>query len=111
MQKQLIDKLNAEFPNIIRCPINVGDGWYEILRSLLIKLRRLSSDVRIVNVEQEFGGLQVYTNPRNRSVDAIVEEAEHQSWKVCEYCGKKTGVSRRTIHGRRVVLCTSCATE
>jgi len=109
MRKELADKLAAQYSEMLRCPVNVGDGWYSIVRKLLSALRKESSKVRVINIEQEFGGLQVYINPRTTKLDKIVQQYEDKSWKVCEYCGSTKEVRRHSVSGRRTVLCGDCA--
>ena len=109
MRKELVNKLNMEFPDVLRCPVNVGDGWYGILKKLLKDLKR--SKVNIINVEQEFGGLQVYSSPRTMKTDRMIQRAEDASWNVCEHCGEVENAKRHSFGGYRAVLCPDCASK
>jgi len=109
MRKKLVDQLNVEFPNVLRCSVNVGDGWYGILKKLLKNLKK--SNVKIINVEQEFGGLQVYSSPRTTKTDQMIQSAEDASWHVCEYCGEVENIKRYNLGGYCITLCPDCASK
>lgn len=80
--------------------IECGNGWYQILHDLsetiektLEKLEPASLPTYVSQVKEKFGGLQVYLESSQGSIDELdeLEEAIAKtntlSYKTCEVCG------------------------
>ena len=102
MDKKLETKLVEKYPNLYKqyggdirdtCMgwgIECDDGWFELLDELSKKLEPFN--VVASQVKEKFGGLRFYIDPCDGSVydtvTEIISDAENQSYKVCEICGK-----------------------
>lgn len=95
----------------------VGAGWYPLLERLHAQLLDVVPDYTVGQVKEKFGGLQVhlqYGDPfeftdgdraRVNQAEALVEAAEDESDRTCEYCGKP-GESRPD--GWVKTMCDGC---
>lgn len=69
-------------------------GWNDILIRLDRKLSMLDPDYQVLQIKEKFGALRFYyaTDVKETAVleamDRYVREAEHESAKTCEMCGK-----------------------
>lgn len=75
-----------------------GPGWFSILE----KLGRIAepTGVKAVTVKEKFGDLRVYTDGTSPVVEAAIREAERESSRTCEQCGRpgKHRVSRGWLY-------------
>lgn len=92
---------------------DVGLGWRPLVRELDAKLREIDPDYEILQVKEKFGGLRYYYEDRefNRTMRALVAEAEAESFRVCENCG--SGEVRTSADGGYWIktLCDPCREE
>lgn len=120
LQKQLFDK----YPKIFRqkdLPMSqtcmcwgceCGDGWYSLLDKLCGDIQTyLDSHPEVEQVEaeqvkQKFGGLRFYTCGGDDVTDKLVNEAESESYKVCEKCGSRESITQ--TKGWVVTICQKC---
>ena len=66
-------------------------------------------DFRAEQVKSKFGGLRFYVSTSNEKINDLIDFAERDSYKVCENCGSREGV---TSEGSWVMtLCTDCRKE
>lgn len=77
-----------------------GDGWYEILYQMCVRIQKAYADVGItpdivmLQIKEKYGTLRVYWSAENgdqrlhKTLDSIIQEAEKASASVCEICGK-----------------------
>lgn len=69
--------------------LEVGDGWFDLLKELSDKLEPLG--IIAAQVKEKFGGLRFYTEPFNEDIyDSVMEAiniAEVKSYKTCSICG------------------------
>lgn len=91
-----------------------GDGWYDLIDRLAAKLEPMiaalppneQGDVRAAQVKEKWGTLRFYMSSHLAGMDAAIDEAEAESARVCEDCGKpgelRSGGWIRT-------LCNDCA--
>lgn len=121
MKQELEDKLFDKYPNLYADKdlpmsqtamcwgIACGDGWYDIIDRLSAKLEPMG--IKAMQVKEKFGGLRfyIYGNSERDNFDEAykyVNEAEAESTKTCEQCGKPG-----QLYGGRwlVTLCKDCA--
>lgn len=124
MQKDLEDKLFADFPNLYknhqRC-FECDDGWYQLLRDLSANLELLvlqipekdREEFYVAVVKEKLGSLRFDCNyPYDYDhflVDrfyAFIDEAESKSETICEDCGQP-GALKKFGHLLRV-NCPDC---
>ena len=101
LEQQLIEKYPKLFGDYGKSPMescmafgcDCGDGWYEILARLCASLEKYEDDVVFAQIKEKFGGLRVYFNGAPKEifddVCKIIDDAEEESYKVCEGCGKE----------------------
>lgn len=74
-------------------------GWETIVRKLSLRLeehaRERNPKLRVVQVKSKFGGLRYYLFPHDEYAEALVNEAEDESFKTCEVCGQPGKESTR----------------
>ena len=124
MKKELDEALVRDFPNLFQdrnAPMGqtcmcwgfeCGDGWEPLIRRLCEKLEPL--EVVAMQVKEKFGGLRFYTTGDvNDKVWEMTQEAETESYKSCEMCGKLGKLLTIKGHplGWRKTLCPSHADQ
>jgi hypothetical protein len=83
-------------------------GWEKLYGSLFQLCKLLN--IEVLQVKEKFGGLRFYVGavpPEYLSmVYAIIEAVEAQSFRVCETCGTRNGVT--TAGSWVLTLCQEC---
>lgn len=108
MNKELSDKLRADFPELcadyggdmrVTCMawgFECGSGWEPVLRWLLTGLdvirRAEAPELRLAQVKEKWGMLRVYLNGAPAEAHTLCAVAEAMSSHVCETCGKAGSV-------------------
>ena len=94
--------------------IECGKGWNKLIIPILdyIDLYNSGHDdkIEIQQIKEKFGGLRIYTSFSTPELDQLINDAEEQSFKTCEYCGSKGNVSQ-TKTGWIKTLCSKCMRE
>jgi hypothetical protein len=63
-------------------------GWHHLVHPLLEQCK--AEGVEVLQVKEKFGTLRFYTAGNlSGSLRRMIDEAENQSSKVCEVCGKE----------------------
>ena len=86
--------------------LDVGPGWFRLLWRLCEGLEKTEKDNKYFQVEQvkeKFGTLRFYTTGATKKGEALITQAEKDSAKTCEVCGKP-GILRNR-HGWLYVSC------
>lgn len=71
-----------------------GDGWFEILSRLVVGIEAAIADVPederpiVLQVKEKFGGLRFYLSVENEQISNLIKDAEDESFRTCELCGK-----------------------
>lgn len=63
-------------------------GWFGIIDRLLIDLFNLGWDGQVAQVKEKFGGLRFYIGDGSHEIFDRIRQAEKESYKTCEVCGK-----------------------
>jgi hypothetical protein len=68
-----------------------GDGWFDLIWKLCEDIEKLdpSPEFEVLQVKEKFGGLRFY--PMGVAKEETwnrINEAENESYKICEVCGK-----------------------
>jgi len=96
----------------------VGDGWYDLIDRALNKLEPIAIAANkkyqaefdcsfvLSQVKEKFGQLRVYTSFHEDDAQDVINDAESESAKICEVCGKP---GRIVGKGWWSVRCTECS--
>lgn len=85
----------------------VGSGWSAIIDKLIDDLIELGWDGQLDQVKEKFGGLRFYTGAGTHDIFQRIMEAEKESFKTCEHCGKN-GTLMKNSNGWYRTLCEEC---
>lgn len=78
-----------------------GIGWYDILDGLFSKIKDLGlpsgeyGPLKVDQIKEKFGTLRVYMNYYDERVESLIDAAEVESARTCEYCGKEGDLDSR----------------
>ena len=110
MNLELEEKLKSQFPQLLRrlrWGLECDDGWFELIEGTLKAVALCSEpDTAVVQIKEKFGGLRIYLESATERAWDICEQAERQSFEVCEGCGAPGRVFRR--HGWMYNRCQVC---
>jgi hypothetical protein len=82
-------------------------GWKDLLDRAFTKMKAAGWNSAIHQVKEKFGTLRLYCEQDGRpEIEAIIREAEEESARTCEMCGKP-GRARKLSWVR--TLCDVCA--
>lgn len=82
-------------PAFEHCGASVGDGWLAILEQLVDVIEALPGwrNVRFSQVKEKFGGLRAYVGVEVAGLDELIDAAEEQAKRTCEWCGNHALIS------------------
>jgi hypothetical protein len=94
--------LHESYPLLYDYPIyfECGDGWFDILDRLSSKIEKLLKEQKekypndeifpsVAQVKEKFGTLRFYITVAIDEIYNLIDEAEKESSKICEICGKE----------------------
>ena len=76
----------------------VGDGWYGILKELIIGIKAGDTKekngwiTKVTQCKEKFGGLRVYVTGTSKKNWDLIRKAEEKSYAVCEETGSEVEV-------------------
>jgi hypothetical protein len=76
----------------------VGDGWYGILKELIIGIKAGDSKeknnwiTKVTQCKEKFGGLRFYVTGTSKKNWELIRKAEDKSMAVCEFTGSEVEV-------------------
>ena len=97
------------------------DGWFELLKDLLIKLKELGKKnikgqcgfdddleypPRVIQIKEKYGSLRFYLDWETEEISELIREAEGKSRQTCERCGEPGSIEKRG--GWYSCLCDKC---
>jgi len=108
--------------------IETGSGWFDLIDRTCAKIMELDTNklVQFTQVKEKFGGLRIYFSIQGKEpewkmqsngpileivpsvddkVQTILNEAEEESYKICELCGKP---GKLYPGGWWITLCPEC---
>jgi hypothetical protein len=105
-QQSIIDEFSDLFSDSTY--FDVGDGWYDLIRSLCKEIKKLPRrrTCKIQEVKSKFAELRVYAGPSSKEMLALIDKYSIESRKICETCGSPGRVN--TQNGWMTVLCDVC---
>ncbi|MCP3685240.1 MAG: hypothetical protein GY861_21460 [bacterium] len=89
------------------------DGWFDLIYQLssdLISTNDSEHNVVAAQVKEKFGGLRFYVYYASPEQYQIVNNAKKESYKICEKCGTRGGVTTGRSDGSDWIstLCSRC---
>lgn len=118
MNRELFDKLDAEFPQYFafvkeHFGIECNSGWFDIIHEMCVKLKALlvnpgDEGFTFHQVKEKFGELRVYPSRSTPEIEKILDEAVAKSLTVCEVCGSTTDVKTQSKYGWISTECAVC---
>jgi len=75
--------------------IDVGDGWLDIVDTLVNDILAIEPDIKIQQIKEKFGGLRFYCSPETDAVGVLIDKAENLAADTCELCGQPGQFGRR----------------
>ena len=66
--------------------VECGPGWRKLIEPLFEQARKEGVDV--LQVKEKFGGLRFYVSSASQEFNDMIDQAEHDSFEVCEQCGE-----------------------
>jgi len=78
----------SDRPPITSCGFfECGNGWFPLIKELIVDLIELGWDKQICQVKEKFGGLRFYINEGSDEIYKRITSAEDDSYKICEVTG------------------------
>ena len=113
-----IDKDEDGFTEYIPTPyelfgVECEDGWKCLIDPIFEYIKKYNEDKKeedkiiIFQIKEKFGGLRFYVDHGNEELHNMIDKAEEESYKVCEFCGSKEDVGQRA-NGWITTLCHNC---
>ena len=96
----------TEFKDTYKEYFPVGGGWRSLVEKLVDDIIAIDPEVSVMQVKEKFGGLRFYVGGASDKVYALIDNAEEESFKICERCGTRDNVS--TKGGWLSTLCDKC---
>lgn len=106
----LVNGWKSNVPPITDCYfMEHGSGWYEMEKQLIEDLIKLGWNKEVCQIKEKFGGLRFYINDGSKEIHDRIEQAESESYKICEECGTREEIGK--TRGWITTCCESCATK
>lgn len=127
MRTELEEKLVKKYPQFFEylkeyrgplMPITFGfehgDGWYDLIDKLMGDILEHYQKIPTENqwnlelhqVKEKFGGLRFYLGGADDYVWDLIDNAEDESYKICEFCGSRENVGQ--TDGWITTCCKEC---
>lgn len=101
--QEKIFALKPEWFEDLQYGVECGDGWFDLIRDLTVKLLALEEEepnnfthFKVSQIKQKLGGLRFYIDcsrlEHTYRINALITSHEHKSYDVCEICGKEAKV-------------------
>ncbi len=107
-------RLKDDFPDLLKCGVYCGDGWFELIHDLLTEISRIAErdglELVTERVAQKYGELRVYLNLEPPAIRQAIEEAEDKAIVTCEESGRP-GVLCENERGWLCTLALDVAAE
>jgi hypothetical protein len=67
------------------------DGWFNLLDNLMAKIQEIDKDrITVIHqIKEKKGSLRFYTGGSTNEIYELIDEAEEQSYNICEVCGNQ----------------------
>ena len=88
------EELLKQYPSILKCSLDIGEGWTVLVENLCILIENHSHfqrpeihEVVARQIKEKFGGLRFYYDGGDAFIRGAVTFAEQLSYHICEMCG------------------------
>jgi hypothetical protein len=106
----LVNGWKTNVPPITNCGfMQHGDGWFRLEQLLIEDLIKLGWNKEVCQIKEKFGGLRFYINEGSDEIFERIQQAESESYEICEICGSKDDIGRTS--GWITTMCEPCATK
>lgn len=93
------DELRAQYPWARNASFSVGPGWRELVTETFARLDVVASarpeeeadsglTFAVCDLKEKYGSLRIECVPYDEETEAIVDDAENRSEKICDVCGE-----------------------
>ncbi len=91
----------------------VGEGWHGLIINAVEKMIARGWDGKITQIKEKFGGLRFYITDKSQEVQKIAQEAENESFNICETCGISNEDVKKGVGSGRwyKTFCTPCRNQ
>jgi len=105
-EKKFLDRWPKWFGPRFR--FECGDGWLDLIWDLCERIEDLDTDadMTVAQVKEKFGGLRFYVLSATQEAFDLIDDAEDESYLVCESCGSRDEVETSGSWLR--TLCKKC---
>jgi hypothetical protein len=111
------EEVKEENPSSLPTPyylfgIECGKGWYPLIQPVIDYIDDYNKDkddnnmIRITQVREKYGSLRIYTNMYTPELQELIDKAEIESEKVCEFCGSRKHLG--TTLEWYITICYDC---
>ena len=114
-------ELKTKYPKILRCSLDIGEGWFWLLDQLCQQLtfdieHNDYPQIKFSTVKEKFGFLRIYTSyptthlKRSDTYDTqrgAIRLVESMSASTCEICGDTKTAKIRDLDWKKC-LCDDC---
>lgn len=67
---------------------SVGKGWEPLIREVFSFMKEHPTHSKVIQVKEKWGGLRIYTDVIDDTLDEKIREVEKRSFTICELCGE-----------------------
>ena len=99
------EEVIAKHPMLAECSFYPPPGWLPLIDKLCTDLTATGYAGEVSQVKEKFGALRFYSSAVEPKYLDLICEAERESAKICQGCGKNAHL--RTL-GCIQTLCNSC---
>jgi len=82
----------TEFNDIYKDCFPVSEGWRDLITTLVNDIISIDKEVIITQIKEKHGSLRFYIYGGNDEVYKLIDQAEEDSYNICELCGSTEDV-------------------
>lgn len=117
MNQKLTKKLREKYPvlfaglekplkeSLMAFGLECNDGWHDLIDRNCALIVRADPNAELFQLKEKLGGLRMYFKGTTDEALDIAEEAERESFTICETCGKS---GKLRDYGWLKTLCEDC---
>lgn len=93
--------------------IECGKGWFDLLTPVIEYVNDYNKDktedkqIHFTQIKEKWGGLRIYVDFGTEELYKLIDEAEDESYNVCEECGSRENVGMRQTSWY-TTMCLDC---
>ena len=89
--------------------LEIGKGWFPLVEPIIDRVQDLNengSDVKILQIKEKWGALQIYLLNAPDELLNLAHDAEEKSKRICEDCGAPA--TQTEVNGWIYTRCPDC---